>query len=1313
MAGSLTSVLLFITIISSTLILITALNWATTLPFFHPSREDVQKLLISLEDLLLPMGSFLSELLEPWAPKEQSHESNHSTLPLSMTPAPESGRFELDWQSPTSKPTHADDRVKPLAVPCPPISTLLNGEPNSTMIPPSAFPTPNVDILEPSAELPTSAQAAFNRVSSPEASFTLIFSSPNDDGLTLSAMSPWTRRQSGNVELNAAEVHSFTNPTISGDRLPVLDNPSDQASSDSPRAQQSPKENPCNVGSAVDVLLPEQTVAETDALGKNSDTMSEEVQKDQKQEEEDSTAAAEEVSTESKAPEQQVEDSTAAVEEVPTENQAFEVAIRGLVDPDGSSESNLEELVALVADVLKGRAEAKEKLNSEIIRFSREEEDLRHNWIDQREYIESVINGQNEFVCEKGVESNRIFMENSRLDRENCGLREELKDQEEQYKREIEILQAEKQFAENAETTALADVEGRIGQERERHEKERLDAVGRHMQEINSQVCMRQMVLDRLNNAEDQHEDTIKDKNRTIRGLKAEISRMEPAVAAAVERETSTKEHLEKQLKDQLKKKDRAISFVEDQLREAKKTIKSSSQSISDWRLSAQINEGKIKRLSDRLDEETATLRENRDYVVADLKRDKEGLERSIRDGEAVIHSLEGRITDFESGHEVRSLQRRLRAMKKKLQKSEKEAQNLTEELQKEVKTQGSKRLEEAKRASGEKDDLKEQFAEAIRVSEEGRNRTVQELKGLKEKLSRETEDAQSREQRIRADIQRVQDEKGQIAMQHQKTVREKDEEIMRLREAVQLGNQRRQSTTEHEMIVKEKDEEILRLQQAVQLQDQWRQSATEHETIVKEKDEEIRRLQQAVKTAKDGEIAKNREIEEEQAKVADEKAAKDAANAEKMTLQHQLDDERQASRVVQDKATETETSMRNEIIALKSEGSKVDEPQSHDLASNQTNKEAQEVAVLRIQASDANNLLWEIGKTGVVQGSPEHSTLCELNEAKFALYVLNRELRKNDFAASKSHLDDLIGGLNVNEERIQQFSLDTPQLVKQAKKANARLRRLQKILDTDADVQKMLEALHTEIPTERVIRKPRALKRPGSGMLPPNTSCQAGNVGQSEQTHGLPTHLHDPQLSTVQQNLQPRSQAAIPPAQIQANAKAQSGAPANGPAFPSEPMPKRDHRRPFMELLASVSPTPVIPNPVIQVHAAPHQEPAAEDQSLVPGGVGDSLRPVSPRRPIRNIRARGPQLAHSASANESKKDNENRMPQMPVGWTEAMTEIVRLAHDDTIEGIEMSVMMVHPHFKTQDEKGLHNFLRKLQSDFKAEKSQTQQSNVV
>ena len=404
MAGTLANVLLFVAVISLALILITILDWVSHLPIFHPSRPDVQNLLTSLEDLLLPMGSVSSELLHPWTPKELSHESNQTTLPLSMTPAPESGRSDLGWQSPITKATHHDGGVKPFTELSPTTSIILNGDTNSTMILPSALPTPNVDKSEPSAELPMSAQAIINCGSISETTFALMLSPPDDEGSNLSAMSRWTRRQTGNGKENAGDEHYFTNPATSGDRGLVLDYASDQASSDSTRGQQSLKEISCDTGSAVDVPLPEQTLAEIDALGTNSENMNEEVQKDQKPEEEDGIAAAEEVSTESKAPEQQDENSTATVEKVSIESQAFEVAIRGLVDPDGSSGSSLDDLVTLVANVSKGRAEAEEKLKSEIIRFNKEEED-------------------------QGVESDRLSTEKSRLDRENSELKQKLRHQ--------------------------------------------------------------------------------------------------------------------------------------------------------------------------------------------------------------------------------------------------------------------------------------------------------------------------------------------------------------------------------------------------------------------------------------------------------------------------------------------------------------------------------------------------------------------------------------------------------------------------------------------------------------------------------------------------------------------------------------------------------------------------------------------------------------------------------------------------------------------------------------------------------------------
>ena len=1267
MDGTLGSVLLPATVCSLTLNLITAIYLAFTFLFLRPSRQDTRNLIISLEDYSLPMGSFPSELLHPWAPKELSHEPSHTTLPLSVAPEPEGVRSELHWQPPTSKPTHDDGRVKPLAVASPTVSTLLNGGSISPMMPRSALPTPKVDKLEFISELPTSAQAATNRVSSPEASFALILSSQVAGNLALSAMSRLTQRQTSDVKLNAADVHSLTDPTTS----PVLHPCSDPASSDSSLLQRSPKEDAPNAGSAVDVSLPEQTVAEIDTLGKNSDTISEEVQKDQREEgKEDTTFAVEEVSKESKAPKQQDGNSTATVEEVPTESQIFELAIRGLVDLDGSSGSSLDDLVTLVADGLKARAEAEEELKSQTIRYSREIEDVRHSWIDQRGYIEDVINGQNDFVCQKGIESNRLFAENSRLDRKNSELKEQLKNQKEEHKRDVEILEAEKQYAKNAETTALAEVEGRISRERQRHEKERIDAIEKHTQEMNSQICSEQMTLDKLAetqncliDAQNQQKDTTKENYCTIRRLEADIKRMEPAVAAAVERETSTKDRLEKELEDQRKDKESKINGLKTRLRESNKEARSLKKDLITLEGTAERRQLENQRLSTRHDEEKASLREHRDHIVGDLRREKEGLERTIRDDEAEINSLKMKITEFESGDEVRSLRSQLREEKKKLRIAAKKA----EALRKNNEAQESKSSEEVKRVSDEKEglknqlaDLKSQLAEAIRSKE----CQYRKLKEQNEKLSHDIKAAETREEKMRADNQLAQDENEKIATQHQDTVRGKEQEIRRLQKEVQLEDGRTQTATDYETLVEQKNQEITRLRKV---------GEDQHEKIVKGKDEQIRRLQQE----KDRETTKIQEIKE-QAKVAAEKATKDAADT-MQTLQHQLDTERQASQDAKDKATETETKLRNKMMALESEASKIEERQSHNLVSNQTDKEAQEKARLLVQANEANNLLFEVGNAGVVQGSPEYYTLCDLNNARLELHNLHKELRKPASAALKARLIDIIAPLNVNEERIQQFSTNVPKLVAVVNKTNAKLQRLRNILDTNADVQKdaMLEALHTDIPNDRAIRKPRALKRPdkpSSSILPQSNSTggQAGNtLGQSQQTHGFPAQLHVPHLSAAQQNSQLRSQAAMPPAQTQGNAQVRSGAPANGSACPSQAMPKRDNRQSFMSLLASVGPAPAI-----QVQRAPRQEPAAEEQPLVSGALGHNLRPVSPRRPI-------------------------RIPQMPVGWTEEMTETVRFYHRDPIDTIDQNVRMAHDFTPPQDYKGYQEWLKKLQSDFK------------
>ena len=75
------------------------------------------------------------------------------------------------------------------------------------------------------------------------------------------------------------------------------------------------------------------------------------------------------------------------------------------------------------------------------------------------------------------------------------------------------------------------------------------------------------------------------------------------------------------------------------------------------------MRELEIQRLSTTFDEEKSSLREDRDHIVSGLKRDKASLERMIKDGEADITSLKVKITEFESGDDVRSLQSQLRRL--------------------------------------------------------------------------------------------------------------------------------------------------------------------------------------------------------------------------------------------------------------------------------------------------------------------------------------------------------------------------------------------------------------------------------------------------------------------------------------------------------------------------------------------------------------------------------------------------------------------------------------------------------------------------
>ncbi len=72
---------LLILFIAVTLLVLTAFDRVFALPFLPSSNREVRDLLIALEDLLLPMGSFPSKLLHPWASAVEDYWSNTTALP--------------------------------------------------------------------------------------------------------------------------------------------------------------------------------------------------------------------------------------------------------------------------------------------------------------------------------------------------------------------------------------------------------------------------------------------------------------------------------------------------------------------------------------------------------------------------------------------------------------------------------------------------------------------------------------------------------------------------------------------------------------------------------------------------------------------------------------------------------------------------------------------------------------------------------------------------------------------------------------------------------------------------------------------------------------------------------------------------------------------------------------------------------------------------------------------------------------------------------------------------------------------------------
>lgn len=243
MFSAMADLLLLVLSIAGILLLITAFDRMSAFPLLNPSRHEVRDLLVAVQDLLLPMGSFPSNLLHPWAQTTGTCRSNHTALPL-----PPKVTFLEDGSEPTVmprsiEPISDDSASKPTATPASTESTSSESGPKPIAMPHPTEPTPVDAGLNPTT-VPSPAESI------------------PDDCL------------------------SFGSEDFADE--PFLDSLEYQDKSD---------DDTQIAGSSYEMSLPEQEAAKIDSLGSTSGVVDDE----EKQQEEESSATVEDVLTESQA----------------------------------------------------------------------------------------------------------------------------------------------------------------------------------------------------------------------------------------------------------------------------------------------------------------------------------------------------------------------------------------------------------------------------------------------------------------------------------------------------------------------------------------------------------------------------------------------------------------------------------------------------------------------------------------------------------------------------------------------------------------------------------------------------------------------------------------------------------------------------------------------------------------------------------------------------------------------------------------------------------------------------------------------------
>lgn len=243
MIGSMADLLLLVFSIAILLLLFTAFDSYVALPFLSPSKHESRDLLVAIQDLLLPMGSFPSNLLHPWASKFTTCRSTDGAL------------------SSSSNETSAEDMSKRALVP-----RSIELISDDSVSEPMATPA--------STELP-----------------------PSESGSKTIAMPPPTKRTAVDAELNNTTVPPRAE-FMPDDGPPVCSEDYLDASFFDALEYQLGSENDTQIAkSGFEMLLPEHQAAQVDSLDSTSTAVSDE----EKQQEEESTAAVEKILTESRA----------------------------------------------------------------------------------------------------------------------------------------------------------------------------------------------------------------------------------------------------------------------------------------------------------------------------------------------------------------------------------------------------------------------------------------------------------------------------------------------------------------------------------------------------------------------------------------------------------------------------------------------------------------------------------------------------------------------------------------------------------------------------------------------------------------------------------------------------------------------------------------------------------------------------------------------------------------------------------------------------------------------------------------------------